>query len=100
MKPDDTMSTKQSATVPTTPKVDMPSMKAEPRTEEKVQPSDVLIDQTVKNTLLPLHGIFSEIAMKSKDPQLDLAVDKLAQTMTALNARSKERRKKGIYGQD
>lgn len=60
---------------------------------------DTLVDEAIKNQLIPLHALISEKAINGKEPQLDLAGDKIAQAMTALQVRLKERKKKGIYGQ-
>ena len=85
-------------TVPTTPKVDMPSMREEkPLKKESL---DEMIDSFVKGSLQSFHAILSEYGMIANDPDIDLACDKIAQSMTTLQKRSKRRRQGGVYGKN
>ena len=82
--------------IPQTSKVEMPSLK-----EEKVPESlDESIDDFVLNVLQPFHALLSKHSISAKDVDIDLACDKIAQTMTALQKRSKTRREKGTYGKE
>lgn len=59
---------------------------------------DYFIDEVIKRNLSPFHGKISEVNMGLNDPDLDIAMDKLAQCMTALQRRSKRLSKEGDYG--
>lgn len=61
---------------------------------------DIYVSEVILPHLSSFHGILAEKAMKGNDPTLDVAVDKMAQTITKLTEREKERRKKGLYGQE
>lgn len=70
------------------------------KTDKKTMSFDEAIDTFIKDHLSPFHTLLSEKGMDGKDPRIDLATDKIAQAMTALGARAKERRKEGKYGKE
>ncbi len=60
---------------------------------------DAKIDHWLENFVAPLHNELSKKNMDLKDPRLDIAIDKLGSAMTSLNARTKDLKKAGTYGQ-
>lgn len=61
---------------------------------------DIQVDAFIKGPLMEFHAVLSEKTQDGKEPQVDLAADKIAQAMTALQARSKDRKRKGSYGKE
>lgn len=57
--------------------------KAAPTFEEK-------IDTYITDGLLPFHSFLSKENIKLNDPKIDLAVEKIGQAMTVLQARNKQ----------
>lgn len=80
-------------------------MKPTPKVEAvEVKPRYTQVDDYLKaavnDVMLPLHTKISERNMKLKCPDLDLAMEKLGQAMTAINKRLKQKAKDGTYGKD
>lgn len=59
---------------------------------------DHQIDHLVESALVPLHSILSKKNMDLRDPQLDIAIEKLSSAMTSLQSRSRQLKEKGTYG--
>lgn len=55
---------------------------------------DAYIDKMVANSLVPFHATLSSRNMTIRNPKLDLAIDKISQAITALNAWSREVKEK------
>lgn len=67
---------------------------------KKEMPVDEYLHDTVTRILAPFHAAVSEKNIKLQDADLDLAMDKIGQAMTAIQRRLNARRKDGTYGKE
>ena len=61
---------------------------------------DLVITEFIDKNLYPFHTYIAKIASTLKDADLDIAVDKIAQAVTALQRREKVLRKEGKYAEN